>query len=97
MEFSIKISHDTSVNSENWQNNNIIKPGKKWYVPLDAINQIQNNCLKITPINNDGEEIYEKQSLNWKSNSSHELISFGQKIFIQVNFYKCLPYVTKFH
>ena len=84
MEFSIKVSHDTSASSSSWQNNNIIKPDKKWYLPLDAVSQIKNNCLKITPINDNGEELYDKQPLNWNSTLTHELISFGDKIFIQV-------------
>ena len=84
MSFSIKISHDTSTNLTSWKANNIIKPGKKWYVPLEAFNEMESKCLKISPINEEGEEIYEKQPLNWNSSSFNELISFDDKIFIQV-------------
>jgi hypothetical protein len=84
MSFGIKISHSTSSSFTSWLENNIIKPGKKWYLPLDAFNEMKTNCLEISPVNEEGEEIYGKQSLNWNSNSFDELISFEEKIFIQV-------------
>jgi hypothetical protein len=83
MSFSIKVSHE-SDSLTSWKVNSIIKPGKKWYVPLDAVNEMENKCLKISPINEESSEIYEEQPLYWNSNLSNELVSFNENIFIQV-------------
>ena len=85
MGFSVSVNYVTYNGDSSLEHNYIIKPGKKWYVPLDAVNEIQTNSnLKITPMTEEGEEMYEKQPLNWKSDSTNELISFDDKINIQV-------------
>jgi hypothetical protein len=87
MSFSIKVSHE-SDGITSWKENNIIKPGKKWYVPLDAVNEMENKCFKISPMNEQSDDIYQEQPLYWNSSLSNELISFknekNEKIFIQV-------------
>ena len=95
MEFSIQVSYPAasiqtkidystdSFSSTNWEHT-IVKPGKKWCVPLETVSQTQSNYIKITPIINNGEEKFEQQVINWNSSASHKLLSFNDRIFIQV-------------
>jgi hypothetical protein len=55
-----------------------------WHLPLEIITLTQTDLLKITPIVENSTEVYEKQIINWNSNKSNELLSFNDKIFIEV-------------
>ena len=88
MNFNIEVHYPTNsdnllASSSSW-GNNVIKSGKMWHLPLEIITLTQTDLLKITPIVENSTEVYEKQIINWNSNKSNELLSFNDKIFIEV-------------
>ena len=62
----------------------VFKSGNMCHLPLEVITLTQTDLLKITPIVENSTEVYEKQIINWNSNKSNELLSFNDKIFIEV-------------
>jgi hypothetical protein len=94
MKFTVEISYpisagnkqtdyDNSIASSNWAHYTL-KPGQKWCIPVDSVCQTQSNYIKVSPIINKIDVKFEKQVVNWSSSASHKLLSFDERIFIQV-------------
>ena len=94
MKFTIEISYpissdqkgadyDNSIESSNWEHS-LIRPGKKWCVPLDTVSQTKSSYIKIRPVIEKSNFTLEKQIINWASSAPHKLLSFDERYFIQV-------------
>lgn len=94
MKFSIEISYPISTSNKNQDYANsigssdwaqyLVKPGQKWCVPLDSVCQTQSNYIKISPVIDKLDAKFEKQIINWSSAASHKLLSFDERVFVQV-------------
>jgi hypothetical protein len=57
-----------------------LAPGKKWFLPMQALCEAMSDYVKIAPVS---DETYEKKIINWSSIATQKLLEFDDKYFIQ--------------